>query len=750
MALPAGANSDIHDDSTLDKDVFDGIEDIYADLEANPPPAPSSSKNHILEAQRLNLSSSSSSDSDSESDSSIGINKNVSNEVPTQNEDQFSYLCGIHSPENSPKLTKILNMFKAQNYFEMQDTPENISQDEPPPETRVIENDGEQVDEVDPEMSMPEEAEMEESIPEEQDAPNTVVRDTIIQHTIEQDEASEEEVKNEDSMKDKITNMYQNFVDDLRQKNLLGVSEENDGVSNDLVANTSIQSDLFEARLREDKIREEKLKKYYPSFWDILGQRKLFGVSYRLLLLVFLNLFAFLLLVILVARFNTRKEADSNSLIDASTNAPTIASMDDDNNISTELIALCDEEGVTIEDGIILTANQVLEKGDYFCSPSKTYLLGMVEDLAIVDIRAGEVVWAAGVAEGARTILQANGDLIIEDEFGRILWNTGEIEGDFSNAQLVFWENNEGMIAVQQTPTASLTQKPNNFWMDGVPEVELCDDCQTNDLEFPVRGTFYLPTFDNTERSWQDSHFPSLGYYSSSDPDVINEHVEAMEYGKIDLAISFWEGAGTNFDRSRISMLLEETRKQNAALKWTISYETERRDRLDLKKMQSDLEYLKKWFVWHSSWAHIDGRPVIYVDNDGGCDAAESWMSVASDWYVVLRIFDGYESCEYQPDSWYEQRVNDRNDGIDIQEGLYYNLAPGQWRRGSRRPDLERLSPSEWCENVRNMVESNEQWQNIVSFNDFNLNTSIEPSVDWRSETKYGYYLDCLHDPQMF
>ena len=96
-----------------------------------------------------------------------------------------------------------------------------------------------------------------------------------------------------------------------------------------------------------------------------------------MLLLVFLNLFAFLLLVILIARFNTRKEADSNSLIDASTNAPTIG----DNNISTELFALCDEEGVTVEDGIILTANQVLEKGDYVCSPSKTYLLGMVEDL---------------------------------------------------------------------------------------------------------------------------------------------------------------------------------------------------------------------------------------------------------------------------------------------------------------------------------------------------------------------------------
>ena len=78
MTLPSsynGANSGSPDDSTLEKDVFDGIEDIYADLEANPPQAPPSSKNDITEAQRLNSSYSSS--STSSSTSSVGMNKIV-------------------------------------------------------------------------------------------------------------------------------------------------------------------------------------------------------------------------------------------------------------------------------------------------------------------------------------------------------------------------------------------------------------------------------------------------------------------------------------------------------------------------------------------------------------------------------------------------------------------------------------------------------------------------------------------------
>lgn len=324
------------------------------------------------------------------------------------------------------------------------------------------------------------------------------------------------------------------------------------------------------------------------------------------------------------------------------------------------------------------------------------------------------------------------------------------------NHQLAFWENNEGVIAIQQVLTTDITQTPSNFWMDGVPEIE-CDNCHSDNLEFPVRGTFYFPTYDNSERAWQDRnlnlpmHYPSLGLYSSSDPYVIQAHVHALEYGKFDLAISSWSGPGTNFDRSRITMLLEETKKQNAFLKWTVSYEAERPGRQSLEEIESDLEYVKRWFSWHQSWARIDGKPVIYVNNDGGCEVPERWMTgAATDWYVVLKVFPGYERCEYQPDSWHDQRVNDANDGIDAREGLYYNLSPGEWRMGRPLPDLGRLSPREWCDHVQDMVDSNEQWQLIVSFNNAFLGTSIEPSLDWRSPSGYGFYLDCLHDSQMF
>ena len=791
-SLPVGITSNYHDDNTWDNDVFDGIEDIYVDLEAVPPLPPPSSTDDILETQRLNSSLSS-----SKSSTTSASDQNVSNDASLEYQRETPYLCGIHSTKTPPRLRSIWNILGFQNYFEMEEEKDNGAQGMPPPKERAIDNGVEKV----------ERAKVKKTMIEENDLSDTVAaRDTIIRHTIPDEVEKElqpetahelvldivwyhklfgvskdsqgsntasalgntvERPYDEDDTREKKTyNLYSVFLQKLRQTNLFGGSDENDESTTVDARNSSNQ------RGNDKVIMKEKLKKYYPSFWDILGQRKIFGFSYRLILLVMVNFFAFVLLIILIARFTRRNTTESDSLVDRnSTTSINVTSIEDESgsasvengvengdDVSSELLSLCDEEGVTVEDGVILTTNQVFEKGKYFCSPSKSYIIGMMEDFAIVDIRANKVVWSAGITDGTRSILQADGNLVIENEEGEIVWNTEAIPrsvGDY-DYQLVFWGDNEAVIAIQQLPRMSLNKSPSNFWMDGVPEIQ-CNDCQTTDLEFPVRGTFYFPTFDNTERAWQDRngnppmHYPNLGFYSSSDADVITAHVEAMEYGKIDLAISSWQGPGTNYDRSRITMLLEETRKQDAGLKWTISYEAERLGFRSPEEIQSDLLYLRTWFTWQNSWAHVDGKPVIYVNNDGGCNVPERWMTgVAIDWFVVLRMFPGYQRCEYQPDSWYDQRINDANDGIDFQEELYYNLAPGQWRMGRPRPDLRRLSPGEWCEHVQDMVESNNLWQLIISFNDAYLGTSIEPSLDWRSSSNYGFYLDCLHDPQMF
>ena len=685
---PDGAESEVRNGA----DVFDGVEDIYTDLETSPPPPPPSSRNDIEQAQ-LNISAS------TYDDSSIGINNGRASNASFDTNNADMFVCGV--PPQSAKLGIKFGslvwdtIIKSQCYAEVQ---EEIAKKAP------------QLCPVDPsdfsEMAV---------------APND---DSLV---------------------------------DTEMKTKIYVINENEPSSP--TKSTTIAHPV-ESQQRSTE------GKYERSFWSVLGQRKICGISYRLLFLLGIAFFNLMLLIILVTYFAGRNGSEKTDISAQIAGGPVGAGPININgtedNIPSELLVVCSEEGVLKEDGVILNANQAFERGEYFCSPSKKYIIAILDDLVMIDIESQRIIWAAGAQGAARTVLLQDGNMFIENANGNILWNTGDLPENSGvvNPKLVFWEENEGLIALQNTPTlGGVARSPQSFWMGGNPRFGDCEDCESKDLQFPVRGTFYLPTFDNSGAAWQDAngnlpwHYPSLGYYSSSDPAVVTSHIEAMEYGNIELGIASWFGAGMNYDRSRITMLLDETIKQNANLKWTISYEVEQnRGAVGREEIQSDLSYLKTYFAGHKSWARIDGKPVIFVDNELDCDASERWMSgAADDWFVVMKIFGGYERCEYQPDSWYDNGINNENGGINIQEGFYHNLAPGHWVKGGRRPNLERLRPQEWCQNVQAMEEStSEQWHLVTSFNDANQGSSIEPSLDWRSDTQYGYFLDCLHDPQMF
>jgi hypothetical protein len=70
---------------------------------------------------------------------------------------------------------------------------------------------------------------------------------------------------------------------------------------------------------------------------------------------------------------------------------------------------------------------------------------------------------------------------------------------------------------------------------------------------------------------------------------------------------------------------------------------------LSTQRIEEDLDYLKKWFAWHPAWAHIDQRPVIFVYTVGGCEVADRWMQArGSEWYVVLKVFEGFKDYQAQ------------------------------------------------------------------------------------------------------
>jgi len=371
-----------------------------------------------------------------------------------------------------------------------------------------------------------------------------------------------------------------------------------------------------------------------------------------------------------------------------------------------------------------------LSRNEFVFSPSGAYKVGLTNggDLVLQD-KDSRSIWTAGVSGGYRCYMQWDGNLIIRDDDMKHKWSTRT-------------SNNPGAhLAVDDGGRIAVISGTTPVWLDGIPRGQY-NGPSSNDLTFPVRGLFYYPWYPETWTvNGKLAHFePDLGYYNSGDPLVAEAHIDAFEYAHADLGIASWWGIESNNDRARLTLLMDETIALNSQVKWTIYHEKTNRSPAALR---DDLDYLKKWFAWHPAWAHVDGRPVIFAYNEGGCAASNRWMEASNgEWYVVLKLFPGYKNCPTQPDSWHQYGVE--ANGIKYND-ISYTIAPGFWRADRDTPRLPRLSESAWCQNVQNMVDSGEPWQLVVSFNEAGEGTMIEASSAWSSNTQYGFYLDCLH-----
>lgn len=262
---------------------------------------------------------------------------------------------------------------------------------------------------------------------------------------------------------------------------------------------------------------------------------------------------------------------------------------------------------------------------------------------------------------------------------------------------------------------------------------------------FPIRAFFYYPWFPG---SWtQQGHFPftyynpTLGFYDSSNPAVISQHIEAMRYGGGQAGIASWWGQGTPTD-GRISQLL--TGARSTPFRWALYHEQEGWGNPTVSQLTSDLIYMRDRYGSDPGYLRVNGRFVVFVYADAGdvCGMADRWEQANTvNAYIVLKVFPGYLSCASQPDSWHQYSPAVATDS----QGQYsYAISPGFWLYG-QGVRLARDLPR-WSQNVRAMVSSGAAWQIVTTFNEWGEGTSVESAQEWSSPSGYGTYMDVLHN----
>lgn|GEM_PF-5796848 len=136
-------------------------------------------------------------------------------------------------------------------------------------------------------------------------------------------------------------------------------------------------------------------------------------------------------------------------------------------------------------------------------------------------------------------------------------------------------------------------------------------------------GAFYYPWYDK-ERHWKEGTLqqPLLGNYSSLDSEVINQHIVWAKKARINFFLTSWWGKGS-FEDIVIKEKLSTACNEND-FKYCLVYESSgllqtdnRSIQIDspdnLRKLESDFEYLSEEIFSSSSYYNIKGRPAVFL-----------------------------------------------------------------------------------------------------------------------------------------
>jgi hypothetical protein len=266
---------------------------------------------------------------------------------------------------------------------------------------------------------------------------------------------------------------------------------------------------------------------------------------------------------------------------------------------------------------------------------------------------------------------------------------------------------------------------------------------------FPIRATFYYAWYPEAwshQAVFPHSRFqPSLDYYSADAAATVHAQLAALRYAHLNAGIySWWGQDGYPPTDLRFWRYLAAARA--TPFRWAIYYEREGYFDPSVDEIRSDLEYIRDTYATKPAYLKVGGRFVVFVygSQSDNCEStARRWREANTvGAYVVLKAFDGYSSCQEQPDAWHQYSAALAQYSLAPDA---FMIAPGFDEATAAEPRLSR-DPLRWQDDVAAMLASNALWQLVLTFNEWPEGTSVESAREWATPSGFGAYLDVLHE----
>ena len=282
--------------------------------------------------------------------------------------------------------------------------------------------------------------------------------------------------------------------------------------------------------------------------------------------------------------------------------------------------------------------------------------------------------------------------------------------------------------------------------LGGAPAATATDARAVAVARAPIRAIFYYPWFPQTWHATDKFH-PSAGRYSSSRRAVVDKHMADLAFAGEQAVIASWWGRGNQHEQTRFPMLMRSAAAHG--LRVTPYYEKEGTSDTPLATIRADLAYLKTYERANpAGFLHVNGKPVVFVYNaapsTSSCATVRKWKQATngfSDWYVNLKLFNGFARCAVQPSSWHQYGPAS---AAQAHLPYSYNVSPGFYKYSEPSPRLAR-NPARFRRNLAAQVASHARWQLVTSFNEWGEGTAVESAREWSTADGRGAYLDAMH-----
>jgi len=325
----------------------------------------------------------------------------------------------------------------------------------------------------------------------------------------------------------------------------------------------------------------------------------------------------------------------------------------------------------------------------------------------------------------------------------------------------------------------------NAIAFEGIGRNNLIDEFSSNDgVDYKVH-TFYYGWYANPQNNgrygnwnhpvikhWIDStwdnagsypggddiganFYPQLGSYSSTDPNIIDTHMQQIKEAGIGVLVISWWGKDHLTDQS-VSTILDTAHKYGLKLAFHIEpiYNT-------VAEFRGHLEYISANYVQHPALYKINGKPLYYLYNSFNLKFEEwrsmlnpdsestirkthldgifigLWTTMFDGEFLVKSGFDGFYTYFASDGFAYGSTTSNWPDmsAFAHKNNLIYipSVGPGyidtRIRPWNEKNTKNRDSGKYYEMMYENAVNSNPDFISITSFNEWHEGTQIEPSV---------------------